>query len=282
MKNNFIICFITSVLILSCSTSKKGGNSKNTLAGTWQATPITIDGDSKDWPSPYPSYDADAKIAYATSNDTRNLYVTMESGDERTLYKILKQGLTISIDTHGRKDPQFFINYPMQNDNEPIDIDNIHESRSQMAMKQSENRINRMMQHAGQFSLEGFAGCNGGYMVSQTLPCGVKVKARMDEYKQFVWEAAIPFKAIYGIDSISSSIASRPISVCYTVHGFKKATKTSGGDNSSMSNVGGAAGNNNQNRNAANINTQPSSQDPNQYYYQTTKTWKQFGVTYQR
>ena len=139
------------------------------------------------------------------------------------------------------------------------------------------------MQEAGQFSLDGFAGCTGGYMISQVLPCGIKVKAKMDEYKQFVWEAAIPFKAIYGIDSNSASSANKPISVCYVVHGFKKAKTTSGGDNNSMSNISGAAGNagnNNQMRNAANISTQASSQDPNEYYYQTTKTWKQFGITY--
>lgn len=281
MNNNFIFCCLISMFLLSCGAAKNGGGSKNTVPGTWQATPITIDGDSKDWPSPYPNYDVTSKIAYATSNDTRNLYVTVESGDQRTLYKILKEGLTIAIDTHGRKDPQFFINYPLQNNNEVIDITTVYDNRSQIAMKQSENRINKMMQDAGQFSLEGFGSCSGGYMISQVLPCGVKVKARMDEYKQFVWEATIPFKAIYGIDSISAAHANKPISVCFTVHSFKKAKTTSGGDNNNMSNISGAAGNNSQNRNAANISTAASSQDPNEHYYQTTKTWKQFSLVWQ-
>lgn len=275
--SKYIIC--CCLFLISCSTSKRAASPKNVAPGAWQATPVTIDGDSKDWPSPYPNYDATANIAYTASNDAYNLYVTMEAGEERTLVKILKQGMTISIDTNGRKDPQFSVNYPLQNDNEPFDVTTAHESRSQMAIKQSENRINRMMQEAGQFSLDGFGNCNGGFMISQVLPCGVKVKAKIDEYKQFVWEAAIPFKAIFGIDSLSQVYAGKPISICYTVKGFRTATKTSGGgDNSSMTNVGGTAGNNSQQRNAANLSTRPMTQDPNQHYYQTTKTWKQFGL----
>ncbi len=279
------IAFIVALfcLLLSCSSSKNTGSSKNTVPGTWQATPIAIDGNSKDWPSPYPNYDAKAMVAYATSNDANNLYVSVESGEERTLMKILKQGLTISIDTGGKKNPQFHINYPLQNDNEFFDVATAHEIRSQIMLKQSEMRINRLIQDASQFSLEGFDGCSGGYMVSQTVPCGVKVKARMDEYKQFVWEAVIPFKAIYGRDSITAADAGKPISVCYIVKGFKTATKTSGGgggDNNSMGNLAGTAGNNSRMRNNPGSGGSSGTLDPNQHYYQTTKTWKQFGLAY--
>ncbi len=277
-SSTVLFCFF-----ISCGGSVRSGKSAASFPGTWQATPITIDGNSKDWPSPYPNYDAKAMVAYATSNDANNLYVSLEAGEERTLMKILKQGLTISIDTGGKKSAQFHINYPLQNDNEIFDIENVHESRSHIALKQSEMRINRLIQTASQFSLEGFEGCNGGYMISQVVPCGIKVKARMDEYKQFIWEAAIPFRAIYGRDSITAADAGKPISVCYIVKGFKTATKTSGGgggDNNSMGNLAGTAGNNSRMRNNPGTGASSGTLDPNQHYYQTTKTWKQFGLAY--
>src|SRR4051812_31694016 len=109
-----IVLLLILAMASSCGGSKHSG-SKNLAPGTWQATPIIIDGDSKDWPSPYPNYDSKAMIAYASSNDAQNLYITMQTGDELALMKILKQGMTVSIDTGGSKDATFQINYPLSN-----------------------------------------------------------------------------------------------------------------------------------------------------------------------
>src|ERR1700733_16221077 len=100
----FLFSFVSILSILSCGSSHHSGKGKAVLPGTWQPEPIVIDGDSKDWPSPYPNYDAKAMVAYATSNDKENLYITMETGDELTQIKILKQGMIVSIDTSGNKD----------------------------------------------------------------------------------------------------------------------------------------------------------------------------------
>ncbi len=275
-------------MLLSCSSTHHSGTAK-AMPGTWQSTPIIIDGDSKDWPSPYPNYDAKAKVAYATSNDGQNLYITMQTGDEATQLKILKQGMTVSIDTNGKKEAQFNINYPLQNDNEPLDLakpDRGQENKSQLARKQSEQKITRLLQDANQFTMDGFANCSGGYMISQTLPCGVKVRARIDEFRELVWEAVIPFRVLYNRDSIVGSDARRPISVCYQVKGFKaNGPKNDNGANTAgMNNGMGGAGTNSAMRNGIGQiprgrgGSRNSSDDPMHHYYETTKTWKQFGI----
>ena len=88
-KRIAILCFVSISLSAWSCKSSKSTKTATTLPGTWQAQPIAIDGDTKDWPSPYPNYDAKAKVAYATSNDKYNLYITMETGDEQTQMKIL-------------------------------------------------------------------------------------------------------------------------------------------------------------------------------------------------
>jgi len=294
--NSLAVIFIIIVLV-SCGSARHSKGSKNLMPGTWQSTPIVIDGDSKDWPSPYPNYDATARVAYATSNDAQNLYISMESGDEMTLLKILKQGMTVSVDTSGKKDPQFNINYPLQNDNEPLDMpkhdhaQNV-DSRTSLAARQTEQKINKLAQEANQFSLDGFANCNGGYLISQTVPCGIRIKARIDEYKELVWEVVIPFKAIYNRESISTADAGKPISVCFSINRFKPASPKNdnnggSGSNSGMggagsnSSMGGGSGGRGGGRGGKGGGARNTATDPNQQLYESTKTWKHFAIVYQ-
>jgi hypothetical protein len=283
------ICFF----LYSCHSSKHSG-SKDVLPGTWQAQPVVIDGDSKDWPSPYPNYDSKAMVAYATSNDKYNLYITMETGDELTQVKILKQGMTVSIDTSGKKDAQLSINYPLENDNDDVDLK--RQSRSKSADAQSyENRkmeqnINKLMQSANQFTLDGFStACNGGYIVSQSSPCGIKVRASIDEYKELVWEVVIPFKAIYNKDSITKAYAGKPISVCFAINAFTHPKKedsggggnSTGGGDASMNNGMAGGGRNSSMHGGGKGGSKQAATDPMEHMYERTKTWKQFGIAFQ-
>jgi hypothetical protein len=288
-------------LLFSCGSSKHS-KSAAVLPGTWQAQPVVIDGDSKDWPSPYPNYDSKGMVAYATSNDKENLYITMETGDELTQIKILKLGMNVYIDTTGHKEGQLHINYPLPNDNEPFDITKDasglkHENAAHPA-GQWDKKINKAAQDANQYALDGFYDCNGGYVVTQTTSCGIKIRLRIDEYKELVWEAAIPFKAIYGKNTITAADAGKPISVCFAIKGVKNPdTKThdnptggagtsGGGGGGGMNNAGGVGMNSGHsgrggggNRGAGRGGT---SNDPLQHLYESTKTWKQFGLVYQQ
>jgi hypothetical protein len=286
---SLLIC----VLVSSCSRRDK--RSRAVLPGTWQSTPIVIDGDSKDWPSPYPNYDSKAMVAYATSNDKYNLYITLESGDEMTQMKILKRGLTVSIDTGGKKEPEFSINYPLENDNDPLEFPKKEdmpkgESKTAFMDKQMGSKIKKSVVDANQLSLSGFIMGNGGFMVSQSSASGIKVMVKIDEYNELVWEAVVPFKAIYGVDSLSASYSGKPISVCYAVKGFKFPESKTGGDNnmgnSSAANGGGGGmgGRGMGGGRAGNMgsNKGTSSENPLQQLYDNTKTWKIFGVAYQQ
>jgi hypothetical protein len=269
---------------LSCSNSK---HSKSILPGTWQSQPIVIDGDSKDWPSPYPNYDSKAMVAYATSNDRENLYITMETGDQLTQLKILKQGMTVSIDTSGKKDPEFNINYPLQNDNDPLEmvsqaggLKKNGSSNHDMENLQMEKKIDKNADEDNQFALAGFISCDGGFFITQTTPCGIKIRMKMDEYKELVWEAAIPFKAIYGKNEITATDAGKPLSVCFAVKSFKRpeskgsVENSNGGMNQSMGGGGMKSGS----KGGGGTRAQ---EDPMAHLYENTKTWKQFGIVFQ-
>jgi len=260
------------------------------MPGAWQSTPIIIDGDSKDWPSPYPNFDAKAEIAYATSNDKENLYITMETGDELTQMKILKQGMIVSIDTSGGKNADFHINFPLPNDNDPIDLPQSTHKQNPGSVqgKQLDVKLSKSAKDANQFSLEGFINCSGGYMVSQNIPCGIKVIARIDEYKELVWEAVVPLKTIYSESVLTEKYADKPISVCFTIKGFKNPAPKGADNGNGISNTTGG--------NGANIGgsgrgggrgghggggARPA-ENPMQHLFESTKTWKHFAFVYKQ
>lgn len=290
-KNCAVFC---SVFLVSCAGLKHSGKSK-AVPGVWQATPIIVDGDCADWPSPYPNYDAKAKVAYATSNDKENLYVTLQTGDPLTQIKILKQGMTVSIDTSGHKEATFNINYPLQNEDDLSELfartEHGQGGASSHLARQFDQKLKKSAESCNQFSLDGFGPCNGGYLISQDLPCGVKVKLGIDEYKQLVWEAVIPFKAIYQREAITPLQAGKPISVSFSVKGFKAPSTKAGNTaampmaNNGMSPGGGGLGAGGA-MNSTPMGTAPgggaNKVNPMQHLYESTKTWKHFTIAWQK
>ncbi len=285
--------FALLVFCMACSSTKRGGKSQKLMPGTWQSQPIVIDGNCTDWPSPYPNYDAKAMVAYATSNDQQNLYITMQTGDPLTQIKILKQGMVVSIDTGGKRDPKFNISFPLQNNEDVSELFTHAEDGKNSGPPQLSRsvfqKLKKSAESSNQFSLEGFGKCNGVYMVSQTTSCGIKVKLSIDEYKQLVWEAQIPFSALYNTENITPAYAGKGISVCYAVKGFKNPNgKTSDNAPVPMNNGNGAMGggmgaggrSNSMPMAGAGGGGGGNSENPAQRLYESTKTWKHFAIAW--
>jgi len=153
-----------------------------------------------------------------------------------------------------------------------------------------QQKLRKSADAANQFSLEGFKDCSGGYVISQTTACGIKLKVKIDEYKQLVWEAAIPLKAIYNKDVITAAESGRPISVCFAVKGFKNPgskniNNTNAGTNDGMGQTGGvgAGGRTNSRPMGAGRSggSRSSTTDPMERLYESTKTWKHFSIVNQ-
>ncbi len=153
--------------------------------------------------------------------------------------------------------------------------------------KKMEQRNSKIAETANQVSFEGFGVCSCGFMITQNNACGIKVIARIDEYKELVWEAVVPFKAIYHRDSITEADANRPISVCFAVKGLKhadsKSSENSGSSaNNSMSGGGMGGGGRGMGGGGRGGGKSQSASNPMEHLYENTKTWKFFGIAYQR
>src|SRR5438445_13386633 len=93
------ICTIQVVLNAVCYAQNK--SAQNQL----QPPPpnIAIDGDIKEWGDSLLYYNKEKQLNYSLANDQDNLYMAIRVNDRSEQIRILRAGLTLSIDTSGKK-----------------------------------------------------------------------------------------------------------------------------------------------------------------------------------
>jgi hypothetical protein len=66
-------------------------------------SPIKIDGKLNEWKGDFQAYNRATRILYILSNDDKNIYLTAKSTDFTTTAKIIAGGITLTINTDGKK-----------------------------------------------------------------------------------------------------------------------------------------------------------------------------------
>ena len=211
--------FITLVMLLSCGSSKNSATPSAPVL--WQTKPVVIDGNNNDWDLPYRYADPKAKIAYMFSNDKSNLYITMKTDDPMTELKILNAGMEVWIDLSGKKQKKTAIAFPLAN-REPVkmqrpdNVDEKNQSRTTLLKKSIDN--------ATDYSLQGFAGCDGSYSLVQKNDCQIFTKMGIsDKSDALVWEAVIPYKS-FSRETMDGKNIGRSIDIDFEINGMKNAS----------------------------------------------------------
>jgi hypothetical protein len=298
-------CF-TIAALFSCHSSKHAKTKR--LPGVWQDKPITVDGHNTDWPSPYPEYDDKAMLGYAVSNDRENLYITVETGDEATQMKILKEGLTVWIDKKGEQNELTAINFPLPSEIKPGDAENRKRpsggqwqqgqgagggsDQQEKKRMELEERVRALLPGAGEYSLQGFKSCNLQFPLMENDTCGIKVRIDIDSDNEMVWEAVVPLKTFYFKGEVSRPDRGKPISVCFETTGMKRPAGQNNGNHGNgggggmrpsfgmggMGGMGMRMGSGGGGGRGGNHSAQtPDIMEP---AYKSTKTWKTFGLAY--
>ena len=86
-------------IIIPCLLSAKTA----AIESRWQKTPLKIDGDRGDWMAPSVNFEKSVQVDYAFCNDAENLYLVFIFKDQKYLSSIAKTGMTIWVNTEGKK-----------------------------------------------------------------------------------------------------------------------------------------------------------------------------------
>ncbi|MBE5319511.1 hypothetical protein IM793_10095 [Pedobacter sp. MR2016-19] len=75
--------------------------------------PFKADGVSNEWNEPLNEYNDATKLAFALANDDKKLYIIIESLDPQTTFSVLRGGITLNINTAGKKKDGMKLIFPL-------------------------------------------------------------------------------------------------------------------------------------------------------------------------
>jgi hypothetical protein len=115
MKKNILLALLLSFSITGSFAQEK---LKDVQAGSvWAPASAKVDGSLNEWNDTFQAFNKSTKVYYTLSNDDKFLYLTIKSTDATNNAKITAGGITVIINTAGKKkeDNAFTVTYPVIN-----------------------------------------------------------------------------------------------------------------------------------------------------------------------
>jgi YD repeat-containing protein len=191
MKSLFPCLFIV-VTVQFLAIGSNAQSSKTTIA-TLQAPPpkIVIDGDLKEWGDSLRYYNAEKKINFSIANTKDTLYMAVRINDRTEQTRILKAGITFSIDPKGKKKETYSITFPL-NVQGSSPVAELHkEDNGEVTQRDRDELMRERITTLRGIRVAGFKDIEGD-MITTSNTYGFQTAVNYDQEGYLVCEAAIP------------------------------------------------------------------------------------------
>jgi|EP01037_Dinobryon_pediforme_P015114 YD repeat-containing protein len=233
---NFFIAPVATVLFAINICNAQSGKQITVL----QAPPshITIDGDIKEWGDSLRYYNAEKRINYSIANTKDTLYMAIRVNDRSEQMRILRAGITFSIDPKGKKKETYSITFPLnvaggapvadlKKDEAPVDV--TQEDRDELMRARLTNL--RGIKVVGFKDIE-------GDMITTSNTYGFQTAVNYDDKGYLICEAAIPMSFFHADDLIKNEWAFN-----FKINGLqRKSPGENGGQEGQQGGRGGRGG----------------------------------------
>ena len=196
---SFILLAIPFFTINMCFAQER--SAQNTLKLPPPA--ITIDGDLKDWGDSLRYLNTDKHITYSLANDKDNLYMAIRLNDYGEQMMVLNAGLTLAIDTKGKKKESFIITFPVGPDGGPTSFGMPGRNAEDSLQQKHEELVEAELTKLRGIKVVGFTDIEGNYITTSNT-YGIKTAIDYDKDGNLVCEAAVPLKFFHA-DNISKN-----------------------------------------------------------------------------
>jgi uncharacterized membrane protein YgcG len=169
--------------------------SNKSTVSTLQAPPqnIVIDGDIKKWGDSLRYYNTEKHINYSIANDQDNLYMAIRINDRLEQRKILKAGITFSVDPKGKKKETFSITFPLNVQGAAPVLATAKEDEGEVTKQDREELMRERLTTLRGIKVVGFKDIEDD-MITTSNTYGIKTAINYDDNGDLVCEAAIPLK----------------------------------------------------------------------------------------
>jgi len=163
---------------------------------------ITIDGYLNEWGDSLRYYNQDKQLNYALANDQDNLYMAIRINDRSEQIRVLRAGLTLGIDTRGKKKETFTMTFPV-GDQSPQGMaetaQDLQSGNSDIKQEDHEELMEAKLTKLREIEVTGFKDIESETMTTSNT-YGFKVAIDYDKDGNLVYEAAIPLKFFHADD----------------------------------------------------------------------------------
>jgi uncharacterized membrane protein YgcG len=186
---------------------------------------VVIDGSLSEWGDSLSYYNSETEINYTLANDKDNLYLVLKTKDPVEQAKILHSGITLGIDTKGKKKAAYSVTFPVQ-DNEGKLSGNSNAAQ--------EKKLEVVLTRLRKIKAEGFKDVDYDLITLENT-YGFKIALNFDPKGFLVYEESIPL-ALFHADDLKKNEWAFNI----TINGAQK--KDDADDQAKNSPMGGGKG----------------------------------------
>ena len=202
MKTLFIPLLCIGALQMYVSTPVFAQN--KALTNQLQPPPanIVVDGDLKDWGDSLRYYNQDKQLNYSLANDQDNLYMAIRINDHSEQVRVLRAGLTLGIDTRGKKKESFTMTFPVGDQSAQGMAENamdLQGGSNDVKQQDREELSKAKLTKLREIKVTGFKDIESETMTTSNT-YGFKVAIDYDKDGNLVYEAAIPLKFFHADD----------------------------------------------------------------------------------
>jgi len=230
-------CLLTA-LVLSLSISTGFAQDAKTLTLSAPPKNITIDGDIKEWGDSLRYYNTEKHINYAIANTTDTLYMAIRVNDRLNQMRILRGGLTFSIDTKGKKKETFSVTFPLNVAGTKTPMENLHsdDAPTDITKQDRDELMRERLTNLRGIKVTGFKDVEDE-MITTSNTYGFQTAVNYDQNGYLVCEAAIPLSFFH-----ADNLAASEWAFNFKINGIQSKPRGEGGESGDSGEGGGHGG----------------------------------------
>lgn len=206
-----LLVLIAAPVVMWGCRSSRADQQTNVQQTQWVSAPVTVDGRDNEWSKPLTYYAKSEKLGYSILSDTSAIYLLVSTKEDQTQQKILHGGMTVWINTLGEKsdDGAVGVSFP---------TGSVSPRRRNDPIKGSEDGNASNLRELRDYYLMGFERGQGmqAYKYGETNDKGIEVSLNFNEEGEMIYEAKIPYSAIY-TKTAAHSFGGRSLSVGFFI-----------------------------------------------------------------
>ena len=201
---------------------------------------IIVDGNVKEWGDSLRYYNKEKKINFAIANTKDTLYMAIRVNDRTEQTRILRAGITFSIDTKGKKKETYSMTFPLNPDGSTPKMDFHKDDNGEVTREDRQELLRQRLTTLRGIKVTGFKDIEDD-MITTSNTYGFKAAINYDDNDYLVCEAAIPLSFFHADDLYKNEWAFN-----IKINGITRTTPTQaaelGGKSGGSHGLGGGMG----------------------------------------